>query len=196
MFVFYRMRRALAESLCMDRRSITPDTEFTELLCDEDTRRGHWERMRDMTGLNVPPLALPKREARIARKTGTALLWAAVGITLAVAIVVAILGGWRGFILGLFGGMIVAFLVLSPFMRWRTRYERQHAAVIPEGHETPRATISRIVPENEWLIRQESREWLRANIEERLLHHVREVCCYIPGDITLDTRFVDDLKFG
>ena len=195
MFVFYRMRRALAESLSMDRRSITPDTQFSELLPIR-LRRLDWERMRDGLGLSIPDLALPEREARIARKTGTALLWAAVGITLAVAVIVGISAGWLMSVFGLFAGMVIASWVLYPLLKWHTRYERKHATLIPAGHETPRAIISRVVRENEWLIRRESREWLRGNIRERLLHHVREICCYIPGDITLDSRFVDDLKFG
>ncbi|MGI5818484.1 MAG: hypothetical protein ACOX9R_10370 [Armatimonadota bacterium] len=195
MFVFYRMRRALAESLGMDRRSITPDSDFRELLA-ESTRPRHWERMRDEVGLSIVDLALPAREARIARIAGTALLWAAVVIILAVASALAGWGGWPMFLAGLPVGACMALLVLHPVLTWHTRYERAHATLIPEGHETPRAVVSRIVPENEWLIRRESREWLQANIEDRLLHHVREICCYIPREVTLDSRFVDDLKFG
>jgi len=196
MFVFYRLRRALAENLGIDRRSITPDSDFRELLSDEDARREHWERIRDQVGLRITALEMPPEHQRLAGKIRRLERVAYVGLLVAGVILCGILWSWwlapLAFIVAAFIGGLLAF----PCAEWRRAYECSHSTIIPAGHETPRAIISRIVPENDWLIRRESCEWLRANIEERLLHHVREICFYMPGDITLDSRFVDDLKFG
>ncbi|MGM0494850.1 MAG: hypothetical protein ACQER1_18095 [Armatimonadota bacterium] len=195
MFVFYRMRRALGESLGLNRRSITPDSDFRELLA-ESTRPRHWERMRDDVGLKIADLQMPAEKQRMARRMKRLERVAYVGFVVGAVMLCSTLASWWLAPLALVIAAIAGGLLALPMIGWRQAYERAHATLIPEGHETPRAIISRIVPENEWLIRRESREWLRADIEERLLHHVREVCCYMPGNITLDSRFVDDLKFG
>jgi hypothetical protein len=196
MFVFYRMRRALAQSLGIDRRSITPDSDFREVLGDEDARREHWERMRDQVGLAIAALEMPPEHQRMVRKIRFSERVAYVGLLLTAVILCGVFVYWWLAPLALITAALMGAWLAFPCAEWRRAYERSHSTIIPAGHETPRAIISRIVPENEWLIRRESREWLRANIEERLLHHVREVACYLPGDITLDSRLVDDLKFG
>lgn len=47
-----------------------------------------------------------------------------------------------------------------------------------------------------WLRESESREQLGEKIQERLLHRIRAFCRPPCDDITLDSRFVGDLKFG
>jgi hypothetical protein len=196
MFVFYRMRRALADRLGIDRRSITPDSDFRELLRDEDARREHWQRMREDVGAKIADLEMPAEKQRMAWRMKYLERVAYVGFVVGAVTLCGVLVSWCLAPLALVIAAIAGGLLTLPIIGSRQEYEREHATVVPAGHETPRAVISQIVPPNEWLIRRESRGWLQANIEERLLHHVREVCCYIPGDITLDSRFVDDLKFG
>lgn len=55
---FYRTRRALVETLNLDRRAIAPSTPLTPLF-PHSTRRQSWQRLQQSLALRLPALRLP-----------------------------------------------------------------------------------------------------------------------------------------
>ena len=71
--VFYKMRRAMVESLGMRRNSISPRNELEEMF-PEYIRTFQWERLSSETGLRLPMLQCPRSTEEYIHATSWGML--------------------------------------------------------------------------------------------------------------------------
>ena len=104
--VFYRTRKALAETLGVPSRSIGPLTRL-ELLMPIETRVEKWKQLSKNSGLVIPKLTHPKRW------TDRFVL-----ISMAAAAIPVIALWWSLHVLGYLPGVLVFLFIAPAFVAW------------------------------------------------------------------------------
>jgi hypothetical protein len=109
---FYRTRRALVETLGLDRRQIKPATPL-EVVLPKDTRRDKWLRIQDATRLKLPDLqytgwsVMTLLAVGVALTLGPGLYWRAGAGMLALLFILGLVAG--GFLIKISPQLAVVF---------------------------------------------------------------------------------------
>jgi hypothetical protein len=167
---FYILRRAFINLFNVDRKSITPDTQFRDFI-GKSHEKEIWEQLRlAVAARSWPKLALPSTLSRFLMAVGLAFLS---------MIVYAVI---RSSELGCIGGAILLFL----FLWMANKITPPYRNYIPSRF----MTIRDLVP---YAITSDQIKWTREQVSVLVKQIVTEALGVKESEYTEDSRFVEDL---
>ena len=185
--VFFALRRAMAEALSSEKRSIRPDSPLADLFPTRGRRRA-WHRIQHSVPYSVPPLH--------AAIQGTTINWISVlaGLPLGIFAGTAAYTAFQSIGLSELGLPVCLLLPLvlplglSRFLSWALRRG------LPA--RTPGDLTDDIVGRTNWAIAPDGTPWNEDSVWQTLLETVSIRFDVDKSRITPETHFVKDLGFG
>lgn len=172
---FYRTRRAMVDTLGIERRQIAPSTQL-EALLPRVGRREKWARIQTAAGLKLPPL-------RHSGSTAMALLGAGVAITVMPGIVGMMDSGWMPFLFIL--GLVVGGLLM--------RMSPSLAVEFPKKAGTAGDLTRDVLAANYARLSEEVGSWNRQEVWESLCRLIVEQVGVAREEIKPEALIVRDL---
>jgi len=167
---FYILRKAFVKLFNIERKSITPDMRFRDLI-PKSQEKEVWEQLKvDITARSWPELTLPLWMSRLLIAAGLAILS---------MIVYAVI---RSSVLGCFGGVIITVVFL--------RITNKFAPPYRKNIQSRFKTIRDLIP---YAITSDRIKWTREQVSAQVKQIVIEELGLRESEYTEDSRFVEDL---
>ena len=180
---FYRLRRALMESLGVARERVRPAASIDDLISLE-SRREHWERLGSALGLNLPALRRPEPLRRIFQKSFYVWLASFLVASCVTRIVEPELAPFVA-VVSFATGPLLWILALSVTL--------ESAVELPRNCQTVRGLVETLVGLGITLKIPEDLRWSRATVWEAIRAFVAAQAGVPQDMITENTSFVYDL---
>jgi acyl carrier protein len=170
---FYILRNVLIKMFVLERKSVTPDMQFRDLM-PKEREKEMWEQIRlAVAARSWPKLALPLWMSRF-------LIGATVAI-LSMIVYAVIRYSGLGFI-----GAVALAVVLA---RVANELTRPHRVCIPSRFNT----IRDLIP---YAITSDQIKWTREQVSDRMKQIVTEQFDLDESEYTEDSRFLEDFGIG
>jgi hypothetical protein len=180
--VFFRLRRALCESLGIERERVRLSTAIEDLIPSE-IRASTWPKLQQAVDLRLPGLGSP---GSVVGSTVVAIL-----TSLVIMMAIAFAGTLPGFPIqaALWSFLVVALLaaVLIPIAT------RPLAVCLPEECQSVRGLVVSITSMNYGRIHSGDRRWNEVEAWDALCSLISTLAGIAVSELTEETRFVDDL---
>ncbi|SIO66468.1 acyl carrier protein [Singulisphaera sp. GP187] len=177
--VFYRIRRALGETLGIERDRVRPSTDIEDLIASNGRRRA-WNELRNTLNLDLPGLVYPDWVGLF--QFGAFLLGLVTAVASFTPALPAEVAPWS---------LLVSFSLLSTVLI--LGYMDSIAVSFPAGCHSVRGLVFQVVALNYGNMMATARQWNAHEVWEALRILVGQQAGVDPDELTEDTSFVADL---
>ncbi|WP_406697184.1 hypothetical protein V5E97_39950 [Singulisphaera sp. Ch08] len=177
--VFYRLRRALGETLGIERDRVRPSTAIEDLIASNDRRRV-WNQLENATNLDFPWLQFPA--------------W--VGVVVVGSLLASLITGAASLVFGLSNQLAVWFplAIFGLIAIGQILVGMDSLAVcLPDDCQSVRGMIHHVVAMNYGNMVKIDKQWNSCEVWEAIRTLVGQHAGVDPNELTEETSFVYDL---